>query len=598
MLQPLCVNNTPVELVDEFDHLGTRIWWRWDWTKAWAKAQSLANQQIGAMKLARFTYKNWSPFTAFVFANGKIFCHFNTIAAIAGAGGTASSAPWSQNEQIVTETMNTLLRVKFASKFAIRCEFGIWDSRSRIDMLLLRFWAKVITCPPESTHFRALCLSFSSLSPAQQQNPDRCSAQRGRTHHQSWAQQALAAAQRNGVSQDAIIKQLNILVEIHFCDSTGQWYALRSEPALVCLLLTLSAAHHGRRFRLAVAEVGRSGFEVDGYTEGVNCWTLPSGTRLHEALATWSEQLRMATFASLRQRGNSHRQAAVHQHMQAEAVRPDSQLRRYIRIKPSSFLEAYLFLPMELARRVLQSRLDAAPNEGAMRRMPRQVKGTRQVQTQLPRIPEHLRACYLCDAVDGVDGVYWPETIEHVLLTCPFYQEIRIKLVRRLQRLSTEAATVEVTKDVLAPNFEDPASLFAVIFLCTNLPDQPVLHQHLPPPAPLQPATGVRTRSAVAADVMNQHARADARRRGPQVEVEPRAARSAATWTSTLLSDWSNKIRDCRSSDPSKSPGRRLAKLIAKYHHNVFRVRRKALQSNINFTTRDRDPCDTAQQTS
>ena len=592
---PLRVSGVAVDLVDEFDYLGTRLWWRWDWTRAWKRAQGQAMKQLGAIKMARFTYKDWSPFSSLVFANGKIFCHFNTIAAIAGAGGALSSAPWAANEDIVTETMNTLMRVRYVNQLALRCEFGIWDARTRIDMLLLRFWAKLLTCPQDSTHFRALCLSISNLSAQALAAPSKRYSAKGNTHRQPWAQQALAAAERLNVSRDSILKFCNTLVEIH-AFVAGEWKLIRSTPEKVFLLLLLLLFPLTvQRVRLAVATEGHAAVT---YEESVNCWCLPSRDQWLDPLSTWSEQLRLATFASLRARANTRRQQEVHRLMQAEAARQHSELRRYVRIKAGSFLEPYLFLRMSLARRVLQARADAAPNEGAARRRPLNTRaGTRQVQTQLPRLEEHQRACYLCPCIDGVDGVYWPETIEHTLLTCSFHQVRRAALTQSLELFAMEPTTMTLTIDVVTPDFNDVSCLFAIVFLCTIIPDQPILYQHQPqlPPPPTSdsvqpPEPRMCTRSSSAAHQQQMRTRAEARRCGPQIELSAAAARRAAAWVSCLLNDWSVKHRDCRSADPNTSPGRRFAELIATYHHHIFKARREALQSNTTFTNRQRDP--------
>ena len=593
---PLRVKGRAVELVDEFDYLGTRIWWHWDWTKAWLLAQSRANKQLGLVKLARFTYKDWSPFSSFVFANGKIFCHFNTIAAVAGAGGAKSSAPWKANEKIITSTMQSLLRTPLLNALAIRCEFGIWDSRSRIDMLLLRFWAKLITCPPASTHFRALCLSFLSLTRLHRANPAKHLSDKSRVHRQPWAQHVLAAAQRFKVDVNLINRLINPFVEIHFCSDGQEWRALRGAALHPDHPLLQEASSPGCRLRLSVIEPGRVGTDVSGSVEGVNCWTLPPGTLPVPAITCWTDQLRCATFASLRDRGNACRQVQVAERLSSTLT---GELRRYARLKSGSFFEAYLHLPMSMALPILAARSDAAKNEGAVRRrmlktrvrVPQVGDGRIQVQTShtlkaFPRLNmDFERACYLCPCIDGCDGVYWPETIEHMLLTCAFYVETRQSLVKSLAEFAANPATLIVTGTINAPDFSSISNLYVAVFLISNLPDQPLLHQHCVQPTPAS-ASGVRTRSASTQSSLH----ADARRRGPQVELDMGMARYSATWINALLQDWSVKHRDCRSADPNESPGKQFAELIAQYHHAIIRARRKALQNNLDFFNRSRDP--------
>jgi hypothetical protein len=348
---------------------------------------------------------------------------------------------------------------------------------------------------------------------------------------------------------------------------------------------------------LAIAEPGVSGTDAVGFVEGTSCWTLSPNVSLDD-MYKWSPQMRAATFASLKKRGNQFRQAAVLTILQAEAARPDAELRRFVRIKMGSFFEPYLHLRMALARKLLLHRSDAGKNEGAARRRPLKArKGTRQVQTVLPRLEESKRACYLCPAIDGVDGVYWPETIEHALLKCAFYESRRAALVKSLEQFAAESDTVTVTDDLEVPAFNDVSCQFAIVFLCTNIPDQPILHQHQPPSVQdpphhgRPPGVGVRTRSATAIHTQRMRVLAEARRNGPQLELSVDAARQAATWISCLLNDWTTRHRDCRSPDPNEAPGRRLAELVSMYHSDIFKARRVALQDNIEFTNRLRDPC-------
>jgi hypothetical protein len=612
LLSPLRLGDQAIDLVDEFDYLGTRIWWRWDWSRAWAFAQARANKQLGLVKMAKFTYKDWSPFSSFVFANGKIFCHFNTIAAVAGASGsiTTKSAMWMANEKIVTSTMRALLRHHSLNAFAIRCEFGIWDSRSRIDMLSLRFWAKLITCPPASTHFRALCLSFSSLTSSHRTRPAAHLSSKEHVHRQIWAQHILAAAQRLNIDVSSICRFTNPFVEVHFCADGRTWRALRGPALLLGHPLRLEANHPACRLRIAVSRPGRSGSDAADFVEGVDCWSLPANTRLDQATACWTDQLKNATFVSLRNLGNASRQQPVIRRLGVEAGTTPLQtgrlqigeLRRYARLKTSSFLEPHLHLPMSLSLPILLARIDASKNEGAVRRRPftrtkllQDPAGQTQVQTShtmksLPRLnAEFERACYLCPCIDECDGVYWPETIEHMLLTCAFYMEIRQSLVKSLAEFAAAPSTVTVTKSIDAPDFSNISNLFAAVFLITNFPDQPLLHHHCIPPIPAL-APGICTRSASNISAQLQLQRADARRRGPQVEIDMGVARRASTWINSLLQDWSVKHRDCRSPDPNEAPGKQLSELISTYHVHVIRARRTALQNNLDFFNRSRDP--------
>ena len=40
----------------------------------------------------------------------------------------------------------------------------------------------------------------------------------------------------------------------------------------------------------------------------------------------------------------------------------------------------------------------------------------------------NARACYLCDAVDGQDGVFMPESLHHMLISCPHVGMVALRV--------------------------------------------------------------------------------------------------------------------------------------------------------------------------
>ena len=64
--------------------------------------------------------------------------------------------------------MHTIMCDWHSSRLTLCGEFGIWDARTRIDLLVLRQFAKIIAYDRDSTRCRALCLSADSLT------HDRC----------------------------------------------------------------------------------------------------------------------------------------------------------------------------------------------------------------------------------------------------------------------------------------------------------------------------------------------------------------------------------------------------------------------------------------
>ena len=195
------VGSQPIALVDEFDYLGVTVWWRWDFTKAWRTAQNRARRcYFGALR-GGWQHRAGSLNSQMAFAHAKIFCHFNYIAALTGAGGGKTTAPWLKNEDIVTWVLRSVSGQRFANADALRIEAGIWPWQCRCDMLLLRLWCKYVSMPPSSVFYRAMCLSIQSLTQAQRDHPSGTNWMNRVTqqHHQSWAQQLLAAASRFGI---------------------------------------------------------------------------------------------------------------------------------------------------------------------------------------------------------------------------------------------------------------------------------------------------------------------------------------------------------------------------------------------------------------
>ncbi len=62
---------------------------------------------------------------------------------------------------------------------APRIEACVWDMRSRIDKLLLRFWAKLVAAPVDLTHYRAMCPSMESVLASQAAHLDTADASAG-----------------------------------------------------------------------------------------------------------------------------------------------------------------------------------------------------------------------------------------------------------------------------------------------------------------------------------------------------------------------------------------------------------------------------------
>ena len=196
---------------------------------------------------------------------------------------------------------------------------------------------------------------------------------------------------------------------------------------------------------VSVPRVGQSPV----YVEGKNCWPLPPDLLFSEATTRWSPVLKTACYAALKERGNARRQIIVREVLHSASGRVDewrygnlessSSLRRWAELKSASYLEPYWYLvDCRLARRLLRVRLDCMPTEDYVRRRPTEKQITVSgkdirrvfVSQKYSRIESReFHACYCCDDIDNVLGVYMAESLEHVLLHCPGGVRVCILLI-------------------------------------------------------------------------------------------------------------------------------------------------------------------------
>ena len=569
LMTPLHVGGQAVELVDKFDYLGTMISWRLDWQDAWASARMDANNALYAARLGGFQRQGATLDSLLKHAHGKILCHFNTVAAVAGGGGIGKTAPWAANAVIVTETLREITSLRFADADALRLELGIWNTRDRIDELQLRLLAKLSTCAHDTTHYRALCLSMSTLTTEQRRRPDKYWSSRRCIHKQSFAQTALAAAARFGmdVSNTGVLALNPGLVAVQ-AESGGAIIDVANEAADL---------PHDARLRLVVAGAPPPAAHA---RDGVDCWYLPPGTSAAAALFDWSPERKAATKAALKERGNRHRQVAVHQWLRKQ-VEDNTSLKLYARIKSASYLEVYAHLPCWLARRVMQMRMDIGPYEGCLRRRGHNARGAR---PKLARLDPDERACYTCDTIFGVPGCWHPEHLHHLLLFCEAFVDVRDEFRTELRAIIAAASEAEALPP--PPDVANNTSLLMCALLCTGLTHHAV--QERPVPRVLPPNATELERAA-------ERARADG---SAGIELDSGAAIRATTWIGSVLATWSQSMRghwargaDERSPTLSQpSLGRRLAECAARFLQRVVSRRRSLLRGRDDFLRRERDP--------
>ena len=615
--RPLLVNGQPVKLVETFDYLGVKVHWRWNYASAWHEAQSRARRAYWGARRGGWQHRGGSMASQLAYAQAKIFCHFNHVAAIAGAGGCASSAPWRKNETVVAWTLRTIAHLAGGDTVAtaLAIEAGVWDQETRIDMLLLRMWCKFLTMPRESMFVRAMCLSVSSMEKEQISNPGGKFAAIDQLHKQTWGQQWIAAAHRLKIEVDDDLRGMRhqlvatqVTLDYSGDDGRDAWLpafdATGAPTAVVAAFDGANVRHRCRvistphRWTVDGALVGRR-------VEGESCWVLPSGTVLDAALTQWTPQLKDATYAALRTLGNACRQAKVRVFLaqQREQAHDEHghQLRTWASSIGFSYLQPYWHLDdLRIARRLLRMRFDMCPTEDNVRRKPTVVVDDDQRTREHPRLENPGdRSCYNCHDCVRADApnVFWNETQAHVLIDCTHPQLLALR--ERFRRAAT-ALFVETRSVALAraagcptsiPDLTNVSALLTVMRLCIGVGAAPITT-----PVPVLVRPPPRAVAHVSAATLARQAEAAARRMCdvPRHAHDQRAAEIAASWSFALMADWCDVIRTPQRTEAIEAtPGYRLAALAARHAQCVFDTRAAILgsaETRQSYQQRSRDP--------
>jgi hypothetical protein len=594
MTSCLTVGGRPIKLVDKFEYLGVWMTWRWNWEMAWNSCIKRAQFELYKIRKGGLQHSGASLHALLEYVRGKVASHFNYISAVTGAGGCKSSAPWRQCEEVMSDALQTVVDCSIMNGNALKIESGTWDQQTRIFMLLLRFFSKILTAPTYSTIYRVMCLSFHSLSKNQRENPLSADASIDRMHRQPWSQQVVAAAIQFKLTPPRPDRLWTDLLLVHV-----EGDKLYSNPDTISMsdrsrLSQFSDIAMARKCRLRLIDPETN--VAGDFIEGKNCWTVSPSTRFENIFHDWSTELREATFTVLRKLANRYRQGIVSDYIRLQYTK-DGGLRRWAKLVSGSFEQPYWRLPnVYLARRLLRARLDMMDNEDVRRRRPSSLQDGK--DTRLPRLGREFRACYLCHCIDGVDDIFWPETIEHALIFCPAYSKEREMIRTRLTSIFSSPAAAVVAQGVgltgAPPSFSEigdgvgnTSFLFALL-LCTGVgPIQaPILQQ-------LQTLHQHGTRRAVA--IENHQRRpevvASAKRCEQQFPLNLPAARLVASWTAALTRNWVNLLRDNGACDvASQTPGYMLVDTVSHFVDDLFAQRRRLLRVDCDYLTRARDP--------
>ena len=200
----------------------------------------------------------------------------------------------------------------------------------------------------------------------------------------------------------------------------------------------------------------------------------------------------------------------------------------------------------------------------------------------LVRIPDRsLRACYCCPPIVGAAAAYHCESLPHVLLRCPAYEQSRAAARRALVDLAHDDVATELAShfNIRPPVFAGvgdavDTALFTAMRLCMGTGPVP------PPTMPTQSDNANAPPSF-----------AEATRAAPVFLHQHNVAVATSRWISALMSDWDSAVRN-PSVDAlaTPRPGYRLATAMSTFVVAVFSQRRHLLSTSDAFRSRSRDP--------
>jgi hypothetical protein len=534
-----------------------------------------------------------------------VLSHLDYISALTGVE-PSGVGEMGENEAIVDQLLRLVTGVEPTSRGnALEAESGTWDPVTRVRMLQLRFFSKLTLMDTDSTHFRAMCLSKRYSDP---------SRGGGRLRYFTWFDGVIAAAKHFDVpthdparfddvvnlpfSSNLLQPSRSLIRFERFDAASDNWNTVDADTLdLANQCLRVRAVHDGAiRFDYSTGE-------------SVSSWGFPSGTRIKQAFALWSVQVREATFAELRLRGNHVRQALFNVSLQ-EWANNESGQRDYAPLKVASYLEPYWFATdPHAARCLLRARLGYSKLEFDYRRAhhhyPRASASSGLEAQALGHIREtvmrrlarpHDRACYLCPVSEWL-----PETVSHTLQSCSHPQ-----LVRERERLAAALTDLIDSSAQLPdcpppPSIDNASSLHYLMLLATSVgptDHRKLAEQHHDAQAS-QDGAGLRRSERLAqrltfatheSGAPSAAALADRRQRCQWLPLQRDQASLAVSWLTFLTSSWRRAIACERESELAAQLGASLVSLVVTYHRQVINIRRRLLQADVSYLRRCRDP--------
>ena len=561
----LKVQGKLVEVVTEFPHLGTMLNSRGNWEGAWNTAAQRAGRAYHDAVAGGSFFHAGSLALMVTSARAKIWSYFDSIMALTGAGGTLSSAFCNKADDNITKVLKSIVGYARCTQELLRIESGIWDTRTRADMLVMRFFTKICSSDHDSLIWRVVRMSMQKLSTEVRGKPCTKWNFSNYVHRQSWAQQVLAAAERLDIPMDAVVNMtpgmLLVLQEGRLIGGVMVWEEVFAPADFVpmwdcAVRLLVRGLPDGH---LCVVDVDYWLVREEHVGKG-------------PVLRQMSEPLRLANFAAIRRKANLRRRKLVKEFVVEQQRHGNSNPKSWASITGySSFMPPYWHIfDVKAARLTVRTRLHCACNEGALRVVPITTKQCGEVQgIVVDRIDgSNRRACYLCEEVNGQEGIFMPESLYHMLISCPNgrMEALRMKFKGGLQAL---CAIEDGLRDHPVPELSQSV-MWSLLLLCTTSESFPAEQRR-----------SERLQAALSAT--------EIRDQPPRIDRDGVVA--AVNWLTPLVDAWMDRLRQYHNvGETAALPGAKVVAMVCAHIRGVFREHRKALEDNVDYCCRSRDP--------
>ena len=202
---PLMIYDKPVEFVLTFPYLGTMLNSCGNWKAAWDHASQKAGFAYHNAVKGGVFYRAGSLSAMLDFARAIIWPHFDSLMVITGVGGADANAFYIVADVCIEKVLRSIAGYAM-NVAALRIESGVWDTKTRAQMLLIRLHAKICSSDQHSLISRVVRMSMAALTDREYAAPAARWAFRNHVHKQSWAQQALAAADGLDMPKESVSK--------------------------------------------------------------------------------------------------------------------------------------------------------------------------------------------------------------------------------------------------------------------------------------------------------------------------------------------------------------------------------------------------------